>query len=374
MPDYLNSVPGQESARSVLSNLLLADKIPHALLFTGIEGCGKEYAALRFILQLNAAAYHDIRQLESKITSFSEPFVKYIFPLPRGRNETDESGPYEKLNSDEMEIIKTEILKKGKNPYYQMMIPKANNIKINSIRDIKKFLSMNYDDIKYRVVLISKAHLMNETAQNALLKNLEEPPEGVIFILVTHLPEQLRETIRSRCWVVNFHPLKPEILKKILISDFGVSEKDAGLVVPFAAGSVQTALGLLNENIEALIDKTIHILRYSFGKKYNLALNEMNDLYENKDTVQFKLLINLILIWFNDLQKYSTGLTDFAFETEKQTLEKFYSKFPKVDLKGIIFRLDKLSSLIQNNIALNLLIANLIFELASVTTIVKTSE
>ena len=65
---------------------------------------------------------------------------------------------------------------------------------------------------------------MNEESQNALLKNLEEPPDGVIIILCTSSPEKLRETIRSRCWKVNFRPLPSQIVKEILINKFCISE------------------------------------------------------------------------------------------------------------------------------------------------------
>ena len=136
-------------------------------------------------------------------------------PLPRGKSETDQNDPYEKLSDDEIELINSEFQKKSKNLFYKIQIPRANFIKISSIRDIKKFLSLNYDDVKYRVILVSQAHLMNEESQNALLKNLEEPPDGVIFILCTPYPEKLRETIRSRCWKINFQPLENETIAKI---------------------------------------------------------------------------------------------------------------------------------------------------------------
>ena len=63
---------------------------------------------------------------------------------------------------------------------------------------------------------------MNTEAQNALLKNLEEPPEGVIFILCTSSPEKLRETIRSRCWRINFQPLDDNQLYEILVEKFAL--------------------------------------------------------------------------------------------------------------------------------------------------------
>jgi DNA polymerase-3 subunit delta' len=65
---------------------------------------------------------------------------------------------------------------------------------------------------------------MNEEAQNALLKNLEEPPEKVIFILITSQVSKLRRTIISRCWRINFDPLSEEDIAKVLVSYFKVDQ------------------------------------------------------------------------------------------------------------------------------------------------------
>ena len=179
MNNKWNGIFGQQSVLEILDKLISSSNIPNALLFTGIDGIGKEFTAIKFTSTLNASGKTDSEHLERIISSYAEPYVKYIYPLPRGKNESDDNGPFEKLSADDLDLIKEELQKKIENPYYKIIIPKANKIKISSIRDIKKFLSLNYSDIQYRTVLISDAHLMNDEAQNALLKNLEEPPEEI---------------------------------------------------------------------------------------------------------------------------------------------------------------------------------------------------
>jgi len=185
MNNRWNGIYGQQSIIEILEKLISSSNIPHALLFTGIEGIGKDLTAIRFTEAVNKINDLDINRVNKTISSFSEPYIKYIYPLPRGKNETDDSGPFEKLSQDDLENIKEEIQKKTQNPYYRLNINKANIIKKSSIKDIKKFLSLSFSDIRFRTVLISDAHLMNDEAQNALLKSLEEPPQGVIFILIT---------------------------------------------------------------------------------------------------------------------------------------------------------------------------------------------
>ena len=369
MNNYFEGIIGQESVKNILNKLINNSKIPHAFLFQGLNGSGKELISIRFAQAVNKkfSFISDNNPAIKKIAYLSEPYVKYIFPIPRGKNETDNSSPMEKLSQAEVQIIQEELNKKIANPYYILKIPRAQNIKINSIRDIKKFISLDYSDIKYRIILISEAHLMNEPAQNALLKNLEEPPEGVIFILTTPFPALLRETIRSRCWVVNFEPLSNSEIQEILIKYFDITKSDAGSVAPFAGGSVSSALSLLENDFEHLKEKTIFILRYSFGRKYNSAINEFSSFISEGDSESVKTIIQLMIIWLNDVQKYRYGEDNFFFKDYKETLEKFNNRFPDIELNGIVAELDNLISYFKNNLNLNTIILSLIYKLSALT-------
>lgn len=371
MTDFLNEIVGNEKVKTVLTNILLSGNIPHALLFVGPDGVGKENTAIAFTKAVNTNV-NDLnlnKKIVHSIESFSEPYIKYILPLPRGKNETDHHDPYEKLSIDEIEIINSEFEKKSKNHFYKIEIPKANLIKISSIRDIKKSLSMNYDDVKYRIILVSQAHLMNEESQNALLKNLEEPPEGVIFILSTSSPEKLRETIRSRCWKLTFQPLAIDTIAEILVDKFDIDSEIAKEVAPFSSGSVHQAIELIDNNFEELREKTIRILRYSFGRKYNSALNEFEDVLLESDQTKAKLIIRMILFWLNDFQKYRfNNIADLFYQKHIETFEKFNSRFPDVELAFITQSLDKISSSFRNNININIAVNNIVFQLSLLTT------
>lgn len=367
MTDYFKNINGQQRVKKILSNFNSISKIPHALLFTGPDGVGKENFAIRFAQSVNSNLLNTEKRerILNQISNLSEPFVKYIIPLPRGKNETDSDTPTGKLSDDEMDLLHEELRKKIKNAYYKINLPKANNIKINSIREIKKFLSLEFSDVACRFIIISSAHLMSEPAQNALLKSLEEPPPGVVFILITSFPKRLRETIRSRCWVINFDPLSNDELVSILTKYFNVDKNIVNTVAPFANGSVTMALKLIEMDIGDLSEKTISILRYSFGKKFHSAFNELSSLLAEQGSENIRLIIKMIITWLNDLQKYKKNVDHYFFKQHKETLEKFNSKFPKVELMDLVYRIDKLSSYVKNNVNINLLAANLIFELSA---------
>jgi DNA polymerase-3 subunit delta' len=366
MNSALDKIPGQERVKRILNNFLQSKSIPHAFLFTGIDGVGKDNTAVQFAKAL--ATNENSKESEKTvrlIEKLQEPYVKLIFPLPRGKNETDTSSPTEKLTQDEIELVREQIDIKAVNPFHKITIPKANTIKINSIRDIKKFLSMDYDEIGYRFVIISDAHLMNEEAQNALLKGLEEPPDKVIFILTTPYVSKLRSTIVSRCWRIKFDPLSEDQIINILTEYFEVDKTSANEVAPFAMGSVQYALNLKNMNIHNLKEKTISILRYSFGRKFYSAFDELNLVISDQSSVSYPILIGMILTWLNDIQKNKLNIKKYFYKDNLETLEKFNNKFPDVDLSDITTRLDRLSNLPRNNINPSLLSASLIFELSS---------
>jgi len=373
MNDFFEDIPGQKRVKQILSNFNSISKIPHALLFSGIEGIGKEFFAIRFAQSVNSkiSSVEKNEKILNQISNLAEPYVKYIIPLPRGRNETESDGSTDNLSSDEIELLQEELNKKIANPFYNFTLPKANTIKINSIREIKKFLSMDFSDISFRFVIINSAHLMNEAAQNALLKNLEEPPEGVIFILITTYPERLRETIRSRCWTINFDPLSDEDLANVLIKYFDLDKQSAESVAPFSGGSVSAALKLIELDINNLREKTISILRYSFGRKYHSAFEELKSLFADQNTENIQMIIKMILTWLNDLQKHKHDIHTYFFKEHKETLEKFNSKFPDVELENLVFILDRLSSYTKNNVNINLLTANIVFELSALPTTAK---
>ena len=369
MDENWTGIYGHHHNREVLDRIVNTSKIPHALLFIGKQGIGKDFFALR-LTQLIIKKFSQMEEqprIISGLEHFNEPYIKYIFALPRGKNETDESSPYEKLNPDELEKIKEELNNKIINPYHHIQLPKANNIKISSIRDINKFLSLQFDLSYYRFVLISDAHMMNETSQNALLKNLEEPPEKVIFILTTQYPELLRETIRSRCWSLYFSPLAASDLSMILEKYFNVEKDLADEVSIFSDGSVTTANQLIEHDFRKLKSKTINFLRYSLGKKFHSAYSEVSDLLSESDTSSLKLFIQMIITWLNDLQRQRTSGEDFFYTDYKETLEKFNKKFPKSNIHDLVFKLDYLSSLVEKNINPNLLVMNMIYNISSIT-------
>jgi DNA polymerase III subunit delta' len=365
MTDNWMGIFGQEKAKISLDNILKSTQIPPAFLFYGPKGIGKFNTAIRFIQILNSSDNKFTEGIiQTKIKSLSEPYLKYIFPLPRGKSENPNDSPVEKLSREVLDDIKNELEKKIENPYYHLNIPNANNIKINSIRDIKNFLLYNISGIKYRVILIEDAHLMSDESQNALLKSLEEPPQNFIFILITNKPELLFDTIKSRCWSIAFNPLNEKDVTKILSNNFDIEQSSAELAARLSFGSVSNAIELLNHDLEVLMDFTIMILRLAVTLKIHTALKELSRFCSSNSTNSIKLLIKMLLIWLSDVQKEKNGINELYFKRNVENIVKFNQNFPKANINEVIIGLDKLLMALENNVNLNIASLNLIFELS----------
>lgn len=137
---------------------------------------------------------------------------------------------------------------------------------VDSVREMRRFLSLSAADGGWRAVIVDAADDMNVNAANALLKFLEEPPADTIFLLVTHAPAGLLPTIRSRCRTVDLAPLFPAPLAEVL--------RDVGADVPAGAetalaelsgGSAGAALRLIAGDGLALYAALVGMLRGGDG-------------------------------------------------------------------------------------------------------------
>ncbi len=150
-------------------------------------------------------------------------------------------------------------------------------ITVDEIRRVNKFLSMTSHDGGYRIIIVDPADDMNTSAANALLKNLEEPPERTLFILVSHAPGKLLPTIRSRCQASRLQPLcDGDTLSVLAALGEAVPETEAGRqrILERAEGSPRTALLMTRYGGLELAETLDDLLagdRLDIDKAYKLA-------------------------------------------------------------------------------------------------------
>lgn len=366
MYSFLDEVYGQEKVKKLLVKFFNNKKLPQALLFVGPEGVGKFNTAIQFLKLLNSSIISQNPNVANQISAINEPYVKIILPLPRGKNEVDDN-PYAGLSDSQISEIKNQLKLKAENPYYKLNIPGAESIKISSIRDITNFTSLSYNNINYRMILILDAHLMGDEAQNALLKNLEEPPEGVIYILTTSNEDALLSTIKSRCWKISFNELSLKDIITILIKYYNYSKEELSNFNSFTLGSIASTIYLLENGNEKIINKAINILRFSFAGWYNTAFYEFNDIIKKSDYELIKIILILVYIWLNNLELYRVGGVNKCYPPFLDSIIKFNTKYPDLKVNSLLNELDYLYNYLDKNVNLSIIAANIIISLSNFT-------
>lgn len=140
------------------------------------------------------------------------------------------------------------------------------SIKIDVVREVLSRTSFRPFEGRKRVVLIREADSLEPASQNALLKSLEEPPPGTMFILTTAVPGALLPTVRSRCMRLRFGRLTSNEVAAALMRDHDYSDAEAREAAPLADGSLGQALALIDNDVSMFRELAIGLLRHSAGR------------------------------------------------------------------------------------------------------------
>lgn len=217
MPSF-DAIIDQERSIRALNSFLKHGTIPHALLFTGMEGVGKRTAAMAFAMGCNC-----------------------ISEQPEKGSDREEIRTVEGPCG---ECAACRKIAAGLHPDILRLDPQGLQIKIDQVRDLCQMLALRPYAARIRVVLIADAHRLNVAAANALLKVLEEPPEGTVLILTAPQKADVLPTIVSRCRHLRFKPIGTQHLSAILVKAYGFSIEEASLTAAMANGSVTRALAM----------------------------------------------------------------------------------------------------------------------------------
>jgi DNA polymerase-3 subunit delta' len=222
------------------------ERVP-SLLFTGPEGSGKEYTAIEFARRLCCREPSPcelgsgrVCELCARASHLEHPGIHLIYPTPT-------QGAGEPEDGDVADIAKV-LDEKRRDILAQYRFPKKASIRIARARAVIQRANTKPFGSPYNVFVFVDAHAMREEAQNALLKVVEEPPPHCVLIFVTHNPESILYTIRSRCQHVRFHPLKAGAVERLLVDYYGVEEKTARRIAKLSHGNIQRARALVDSS------------------------------------------------------------------------------------------------------------------------------
>ncbi|MGA7258529.1 MAG: DNA polymerase III subunit gamma/tau [Terracidiphilus sp.] len=230
-PQRFADVAGQDHVTRTLLNALAQNRIAHGYIFSGHRGIGKTTIARILAMALNCRT-----AVGSAERPTHEPCLQCVSCREISSGGNPESGELATHSFDFIEI------------------DAASNRGIDDVRSIRTQASVQPARDKYKVFLLDEAHQITDAAFNAILKTLEEPPDWTIFMMATTEPENIPQTIRSRCQHFSFHAVKfDDILAqlKMIAAAEKVEAEDTALALLAEAGdgSMRDALSIMDQAI-----------------------------------------------------------------------------------------------------------------------------
>ena len=223
-PQTFDQVIEQEHVTRTLSNAISADRVAHAVLFSGPRGTGKTTVARIFAKSMNC-------------------------------QDGPTATPCNECRSCR------EITSGHAADVYE--IDGASNNSVDQVRELRENIKYMPVHSRAKIYIIDEVHMLSISAFNALLKTLEEPPEHVMFVFATTEPQKIPITILSRCQRHDFRRISLNSITRHMVSlcrqeGFEIQEDSLNLIAREAGGSMRDALSLLDQVMTSSTDTLSH--------------------------------------------------------------------------------------------------------------------
>lgn len=315
-----HDILGHEQIIAHLQNAIEEDKVSHAYIFNGPEASGKMMLAEAFAMALQCEGEGKRPCLECRscrqAADHNQPDIIYV--------------SHEKPNTIGVDDIRTQI---------------------NNDIDIKPYSS------RYKVYIVDEAQKMNQQAQNALLKTIEEPPAYAIILLLTTNADSFLQTILSRCITLNLKAVKEDKIKEYLMKHYQIPDYQADICAAFSQGNVGKAIQLASsEEFGELKASVLQLMK----RLEDIDLYEMTGAV--KQIAEYKLSVNdyfdLMMIWFRDVLylKATNDVDGLIFKDEVYDIKKQAAKRSYQGIGIILEALEKAKIRLNANVNFDLVI------------------
>ncbi len=218
-PQATLSLFGHENQWRELTRAAAGGKLHHGWLFQGPQGIGKATTAFAFARHLFTPPS---RRTDEPVADFEDAMVRQVAQDTYPGLVHVTRPPVERGTGFRTQIT------------------------VEEVRRLNRFFQATASAESWRVAIVDPADDMNASAANALLKMLEEPPARSVFIVINHTPGRLLPTIRSRCRLLRFEPLKAESLGAAVAEALpNADPDDVAAAIPACEGSVRQAIALI---------------------------------------------------------------------------------------------------------------------------------
>jgi DNA polymerase-3 subunit gamma/tau len=267
-PQKFSEVIGQEHVTRTLQNAIAQERIAHGYIFSGHRGIGKTTVARILAMALNC----------------------------RSTNETTGKPPIEPCGVCES---CTEI--RAGNAVDVIEIDAATNRGIDEIRELREAARYRPARDRFKIYILDEAHQITDAAFNALLKTLEEPPSHVIFMMATTQPEDIPQTIRSRCQHFSYRAMKfddiiGQLRDIVTKENIPADENALALLAEAGDGSMRDALSILDQAIASTSDHlTADSVRSLIGSAPAAALETVMQAVSESSSEKILILVDELI-------------------------------------------------------------------------------
>ncbi len=298
-PQDFNDLYGQDNIKTLLKESIKQQKLAHAYLFSGPRGTGKTSTAKLFAKTINC---------ENPIDGI----------------------PCNKCNSCLNYEESPDIIE----------IDAASNNGVDEIRDLRDNAKILPALSKYKVYIIDEVHMLSQSAWNAFLKILEEPPKHIIFILATTEIQKIPITILSRCQRYNFQKINNNVISENLkriadLEKIEIDEEAIKYLAELSDGGMRDALSFLDQLSKENQKITIQLIEKTFGVIGNNDINEIIDALSSQDIDKFNQIIDNYKNKGLDLNLLINKLIEYLYSLEIKTINSEQNVLTITDIKNL---------------------------------------
>lgn len=263
------NLAGQERVKEFLDSAFQKGTLGHAFLFCGERGTGKFAAGIDLVMSLlcTSSENRPCWECEScrKIRNYAHPDFHALMPVVLQKEHRSDG----KLSDAGWQHISKSVKDRVDNPYAPRDSSGIPSIPLEWLKEINHAVMRGPLEGDRNAVIIDGVDLMKKESANAMLKTLEEPPAGSTLILMTERIHAVLPTIISRCQIVRFSFLPPEIIRSELISRYGIDSDDPRLETVIYTGSIGEAINLWENPQDEITAEAMEFWKYCCAQDWN---------------------------------------------------------------------------------------------------------